>query len=90
MSKRQLSQLSAIFFIIAISSGCAALEGSSKRLSKEDIQKHEIYAIRNVNIIPMTSENKIIGNATVVVGNKKILSINQPIPGKAKIIDGKG
>ena len=38
----------------------------------------------------MTTENKIIENATVVIKDKKILSINKPIPNNAKIIDGKG
>jgi len=53
------------------------------------MQQEEIYAIKNVNIIPMTTEDKIIENATVVIKDKKILSINKPIPNKAKIIDGK-
>jgi imidazolonepropionase-like amidohydrolase len=47
-------------------------------------------AITNVNIIPMTSENKIIENATVVISENKIVSINESIPEAAKIIDGKG
>lgn len=38
----------------------------------------------------MTAENKIIENATVVIKDRKILSINKPIPVKTKIIDGKG
>ena len=38
----------------------------------------------------MTTENKIIENATVVIKEKKILSINEPVPQGTKIIDGKG
>ena len=38
----------------------------------------------------MTTENKIIENATVVIKDKKILSINEPVPQGARIIDGKG
>jgi len=38
----------------------------------------------------MTVENKVIENATVVIKDNKILSINESIPDKAKIIDGKG
>jgi imidazolonepropionase-like amidohydrolase len=38
----------------------------------------------------MTAENKIIENATVVIKDRKILSINKSIPTNAKIIDGKG
>jgi imidazolonepropionase-like amidohydrolase len=60
------------------------------RAQKEEMPQEEMYAIRNVNIIPMTRENKIITNVTVIIGGKKILSINEPIPAKAKLIDGKG
>jgi imidazolonepropionase-like amidohydrolase len=53
--------------------------------------KHgEIFAVTNVNIITMATDNKIIENATVVIKDKKILSINSPIPDKAKLINGKG
>jgi hypothetical protein len=47
-------------------------------------------AVKNVNIITMTDLNKIIKNATIFIKNKKISSINQPIPKGIKIIDGKG
>jgi hypothetical protein len=53
-------------------------------------EKHKILAIKNVNIIPMTLKNKIIENATVVIQDNKIMSINNPVPVNAKIIDGKG
>ncbi|GAB2623848.1 amidohydrolase family protein [Emticicia sediminis] len=49
----------------------------------------EIYAIKNVNVITMTS-NAVINNATVVVSENRIESINGAIPKNAKIIDGKG
>ncbi len=48
-----------------------------------------IYAIKNVNIIPMTTTNKIIENATVVIKENKIHTINKSIPENAIIIDGK-
>lgn len=47
-------------------------------------------AIKNVNIIPMTVDNRIIENATIVIQDNKILSINKPIPAKAKVINGQG
>ncbi|TFB30823.1 amidohydrolase [Pedobacter alluvionis] len=91
MSKKQISHLSLIFFIILIFCQCTVLDQSFGRISsKENIQKEEIYVIKNVNIIPMTMESKIISNATVIIKNKKIFSINQPVPDKAKIINGKG
>lgn len=46
--------------------------------------------IKNVNIIPMTENNKVIENATVVIEGNKIISINKPAPSPAKVIDGKG
>jgi len=48
------------------------------------------FAIKNVNVITMTSPNKIINNATVIIKDNKISSINEPIPNEATIIDGKG
>jgi hypothetical protein len=48
------------------------------------------YVIENVNIIPMTTENKVIKKAIVVIQDNKILSINDSIPMDAKTIDGTG
>ncbi len=48
------------------------------------------FVVKNVNIITMTSPNKIINNATVVIKDKKILSINGPSSNEATVIDGKG
>lgn len=48
------------------------------------------FAVKNVNIITMTSPNKIINNTTVVIQNNKISSISEPIPDEATVIDGKG
>ncbi|MCH3882039.1 MULTISPECIES: amidohydrolase family protein [Tenacibaculum] len=53
-------------------------------------KEQSLFVIKNVNIIPMTIENNLIENATVVIKNKKILSINETIPNNAKIIDGTG
>lgn len=57
--------------------------------AQENVE-HTILAIKNVNVIPMTVENKIIENATVVIEGNKIISINTPIPDSAEIIEGKG
>lgn len=48
------------------------------------------YAITHVNVIPMTGSNKVITEATVVIDGNKIVSINKPILGHAKVIDGRG
>lgn len=52
--------------------------------------QQNIYAIKNVNIIPMTSKNRIIDNATIVIDSNRIISINKSIPANAQIIDGQG
>ena len=68
-------------FILTIFSECASTKQSSENNSeKEEVWEDETYAIRNVNIIPMTIEHKTIENVTVVIKNKKILSINESIP----------
>lgn len=48
------------------------------------------YVIKNVNVITMDSLNSVINNATVVIVNNRIESINGNIPKNAKVIDGKG
>ncbi|WP_242206606.1 amidohydrolase family protein [Aestuariivivens insulae] len=52
--------------------------------------ENDVYVIKNVNVIPMTENNKVIENATVVIHNKKIQSINDFIPTNAITIDGTG
>ncbi|RSK38623.1 amidohydrolase family protein [Mangrovimonas spongiae] len=55
-----------------------------------DKQANDTYAITHVNVIPMTKDNTVIKNATVVIQRTKIQSINGAIPKHAKIIDGTG
>ena len=63
---------------------------SSGNSQRERIAQEEVYALKNVNIIPMTTTNKVVENATIVIKDKKIFSINKAIPANATIIDGKG
>ncbi len=53
-------------------------------------QTPTMYAIKNVDIITMAATNTIVANATVVIANNHIQSINGTIPKNATIIDGKG
>lgn len=46
--------------------------------------------IKNISIIPMTTDNTVIKNATVVIKGEKIISINKDIPKNATLIDGTG
>ncbi|WP_456437752.1 amidohydrolase family protein, partial [Psychroserpens sp.] len=63
---------------------------TSNKVQVEKEQENNIYVIKNVNIIPMTENNSVIKNATVVISDKKIQSINGSIPDNSKIIDGTG
>ncbi|SMC80392.1 amidohydrolase family protein [Moheibacter sediminis] len=56
---------------------------------KKSDQSVEI-AITNVNIIPMTINNHVIYNATVLIKDNYIQSINNEIPDGVKIINAKG
>ncbi len=50
----------------------------------------EAIVIRNVYVIPMTLNNKIINNATVIIEKNRIKTINGDIPQNAHIINGEG
>jgi imidazolonepropionase-like amidohydrolase len=59
--------------------------------SQRHLQEDTTYVINNVNIIPMTEGNKIIEDATVVIKENKIYSINnKSIPENSIVIEGKG
>jgi imidazolonepropionase-like amidohydrolase len=51
---------------------------------------NQTYLIKNVNVITMTNSTEVINNASVVVQNEKIVSVNKPFTGKATTINGKG
>ena len=91
MIYRPIYNLFLLVSIVTIFNSCTTSKQSSTIGSqKEVMEQEEIYVLTNVHIIPMTTENKIIDNATVVIKDKKILSINKSFPKNAKVIDGKG
>ena len=59
-------------------------------LNAQKNNEQAVIAIKNVNIITMTLDKKIIKNATLVIKDNKIFSINEAVPQSAKTIDGKG
>lgn len=63
---------------------------SIKGYSQKQTYKQTIFAIKNVNVITMTSSKAVLENTTVVISNNLIQSINETIPKNATIIDGKG
>lgn len=75
--------------LLLFSTSCINSRSINSNASKEANLNEEVYVIRNVNVIPMTMENKVIENATVVIQDRKILAINGPVPPQAIVIDGK-
>ncbi len=86
MKIKYLKNIFSILFLIIINSCTNPISNNSHTKEGEIANT---YVIENVNIIPMTVDNNIIENATVVIDNKKIIAINDSIPAGAKIIDGK-
>ncbi len=79
-----------IIFFIAISASCAQVTALPRANPLERKTNQEIFAIKNVNIIPMTAGGVVMQNATVIIKNERIESINGSVPKGAKIIDGTG
>jgi imidazolonepropionase-like amidohydrolase len=77
-------------FVVIISLIACSLSLSFVGYSKEQTTQQMQLVFKNVNIITMTSPNTIIHNATIVIADNRIQSINGLIPDKAKIIDCKG
>ncbi len=86
MKKHSTCTLIATIFLLSLATSYAQ---QKKNLLKKEI-KQQIYAIKNVNIIPMTAGGVVLPNATVIIKNDKIEAINGAIPKEAKIIDGTG
>lgn len=70
-----------IFLIVLMAQPC---------LSQEPATQKKVFAIKNVNVIQMTSPNSVLAGATVILRNAKIEALNGTIPKDAVIIDGKG
>jgi imidazolonepropionase-like amidohydrolase len=70
-----------VFFMVALSSPC---------LSQHNAALEKALVIKNVNVIQMTSPNRILKNTTVVIRNSKIESLSSAIPVNATVIDGTG
>ncbi|WP_378185412.1 amidohydrolase family protein [Aquimarina sp. W85] len=78
-----------LFFASLLLTGCTSQSKTSESITKNpEVKQETLFAIQNVNIIPMTVDNTVIENATIVIDNKKIVAINEAIPEGAKIIDG--
>jgi len=89
MFKRYFSYLilSAIL-ILALSSCSEQVEHLANERSDESA--NNTYVITNVNVIPMTDDNIIIENVTVLIQDDEIVSFNSAVPEHAVQIDGSG
>lgn len=63
-----------------------AVKGKAQKQSL----RQPAFVVKQVNVITMRSPDSIIRNATVVIADNRIESINGSIPPGAKHIDGKG
>jgi imidazolonepropionase-like amidohydrolase len=73
-------------FFAGCKHGSSALTGRHQK----KISEPKIFAIIHVNVITMTVGNDVLSNATVIIDDGKIVSLNGPVPDSAVIIDGKG
>jgi imidazolonepropionase-like amidohydrolase len=90
MKKSCFYLLISSFFFFAIPTGCAQVTAPQRANPLEKKINQEVFAIKNVNIIPMTQGGVVLQNATVIIKNQRIESLNGAIPAEAKIIDGTG
>jgi imidazolonepropionase-like amidohydrolase len=79
-----------IFALIVLTISKGYPQVATPKISQEQKSGEQVIAIKNVNVITMTSPNSVIYNATVVITGNRIASIDGTIPGNAKIIEGKG
>ncbi|TYP71018.1 amidohydrolase family protein [Aquimarina intermedia] len=78
-----------LFFASLLLIGCGnETKTSASNTTNSEVKQDTLFAIQNVNIIPMTKDNEVIENATVIIDNKKIVGINEVIPEGAEVIDG--
>lgn len=85
MNESSKFNISLILILLLLISGCS----STRKVNSSQNINNNSYVIKNVNIIPMTKENKVIENATVVIKGNKIFSINKQTPENSIVIDGK-
>lgn len=69
----------AISLLITITSYAQDKSGQQKQI-----------VIKDVHIISMTADNKVLHHATILLNDNRIVSINGAVPKNAKVIDGKG
>lgn len=90
MQYKDLHRRFLLFIFLSIVTGSISLPSALKNSPLKKANQQNTFAITNVNVIPMTSGSGVLPNATVIIENGKIVSLNELIPDNAEIIDGKG
>jgi imidazolonepropionase-like amidohydrolase len=79
-----------LIFFLTFAAGCAHQSSLQANHLQEKKPKQQIFAVKNVNVLPMTPGADVLPDATVIISNERITSLNGPIPAGAEIIDGNG
>lgn len=90
--KKQRNFLVIAFLLLftSIFHGCRQHANPSGKSDALPLNTQRRFVIEHVNLIPMTSKNEVIRDATVVIDDNKIISINGTVPDSAYAINGKG
>ncbi|MFL1897434.1 amidohydrolase family protein [Aquimarina sp. 2-A2] len=89
MNTYKLLKIGFFFLAVLLFTGCTSESKTSENtITIPEVKQASLFVIKNVNIIPMTVDNTVIENATVVIDKNKIVGINTAIPEGAKVIDG--
>ena len=70
--------------------GCTNRSATRPAPAGENKTKQPVFAIKNVNVIPMTLGPDVLPNSTVIIRQERVVSLNGPIPPEATLIDGRG
>jgi imidazolonepropionase-like amidohydrolase len=76
--------------ILWAASFCLPLSTAIAGRSTKPLAEPTTTVIENVSVIPMTPSGVVLPDATVVIENGRVVSLQGPIPKGAKRIDGKG
>lgn len=90
MLRKHFWNLSQLFLFLMAAVACIQAASTSTNRFQHQSGQQTVFAIKNVNVVPMTSAGVILPDATVIIKNGKIVSLNGPIPADAEIINGKG
>jgi imidazolonepropionase-like amidohydrolase len=84
--RKQIFTQMACFVLLAAS---FVLPASSLH-AKRPVTQQSAIAIENVSVVPMSKDGLVLHDATVVIAQGRIVSLNGPTPKGAKRINGKG